>query len=408
MNAATWTISEVRGRAGLKRLEGDWRRLYDAMADRTVFHTFEAHLAYADHLMDAPERLRCLVLSDGRQVRAIAVLEARLDRSLRIPVPVWGLPFHPHFPLADIVCPEDEARQVFLPAARRYLRRHSGGRSLFAIGPLLETSVLWDGLRDLDGKDYVVDDAGSVHVIDAMESFDDYTARLDSKFRRKMRRARRRLDELPGVLYVSAASPEDVVAEYEAFLDLEASGWKGASGTGSAVKLHPRLIAFYGDLATSMHPASGRCEINSIYADGRCIASHLCMLTGSECASLKIAYDSDFAQFSPGQQLLQRFLERCSVDPAIARVSFVSDADWQRVWHPRAVALRRGYVALDPFAGRLLISLSRMRFGPARRIVRRLRVLRERLSVRLAGEQREGARRFRRHVVPGPDTRAHL
>ena len=105
-------VVEHRGRAGLDQLAGDWRRLSAAMATSTAFHTYETHVAYVDHLAVAPERLRYVVLADGREVRAICPLEARTDRTLGIPIPVWGAPWHPHWPLADVICPENEVRQA--------------------------------------------------------------------------------------------------------------------------------------------------------------------------------------------------------------------------------------------------------------------------------------------------------
>ena len=87
-----WNIVEYRGRAGLLRLEADWRRLYAAMPQRTSYHVYEAHLAYVDHLMAAPDELRCLALGDGQKVRAICLLEPKVDRNLGRPVRVWRSP----------------------------------------------------------------------------------------------------------------------------------------------------------------------------------------------------------------------------------------------------------------------------------------------------------------------------
>ena len=80
-----WNVVEYRGRDGLLQLEADWRRLCAAMPTRTSYHAFEAHLANVDHLMKAPDELRCLALRDRREVRAICLLEAKPDRILGPP-----------------------------------------------------------------------------------------------------------------------------------------------------------------------------------------------------------------------------------------------------------------------------------------------------------------------------------
>lgn len=382
MSASAWSISEHRGLTGLEALRADWDRLYADMPARTVFHAYAAFRAYAEHLMESPERLRCLALSDGRRVRAVGAFEARVDRTLGFPVPVWSLPFHPHWPLADVVCPEDDARRAFLPAAVRHLRGDPLGRNVMVVGPLAATSVLWEGLRDLDRRDACLDDAEAVHVIDTTEPLEVRLALLNRKFRHLLRSRGRRLDALPGACYVNATTRQAVADEFETFLDMEASGWKGAAGTGSAIKLHPHLTAFYRDVATTMRGATDRCEIDSIYAEGRCLASQLCVVTGRECAALKIAYDQSRAELSPGHLLILRLVERCCADPDIELFDFFSDADWQHAWRPRVLARNRAFVALGRVPGRQIVTLFRIRFGPARRAVRwaRAKRLEERFS----------------------------
>lgn len=127
MPAPTWRITEHRGHEGLERLEDDWRRLYAVMPQRTSFHAYEAHLAFVDHLMAAPDRLRCLALSDGREVRAICLLEAKVDRTLGIPVRVWRIPLPSHNPLGDVICPDDDSRRAFIPALVAHLRQSPEG-----------------------------------------------------------------------------------------------------------------------------------------------------------------------------------------------------------------------------------------------------------------------------------------
>ena len=105
-----WSIVEHRGSEAFAKLQADWDRLCDAMPQRTAFQAREAQRAYAELLMDAPDRLRCLVLHDGDTVRAICPLEARTDDVLGPRLAVWGVPWHPHLLVSDVVCPEDDAR----------------------------------------------------------------------------------------------------------------------------------------------------------------------------------------------------------------------------------------------------------------------------------------------------------
>lgn len=375
MAPVSWDIIEYRGREALEQLEADWRRLYEAMPLRTGFHAYEAHVAYLDLLMAAPERFRCLALSDGRSVRAICPLEAREERVLGLPIPVWGVPLHPHIRVSDVICPEDEARRRLVPALLDYLRREPEGRPLLVLGPLPADSVLWEGLRQMPAWRSCTHGTMPADVFDCEQPFDELMARLTKTFRGKLRRQSRRLSRLDDVHFQHVTEVAELVSALEVFMQVEASGWKGESGTGSAILLHPELTAFYRELATTLgsHGGDGRCEINSLYADGRCIASQLCLRTGGEYVMPKIAYDQAYSRLTPGLLLFGHTLERCCIDGTIRRLNFLTGPAWMQVWHPDLLAMRQVHLAITPLSGRPLIALLRFRFGPGRRMVHWLR-----------------------------------
>ena len=130
-----------------------------------------------------------------------------------------------------------------------------------------------------------------------------------------------------------------------------------------------RQPELYRRLARRSGPDDG-CEINGLYADGRCIATQYCMRTGDQYAVLKSGYDEDYARVSPGQLLRAQALRRCCEDPAITSCSLVSDYAWQDVWHPDTIVMRQAHIALDRYAGRALIALLHVRFGRGRALAR--------------------------------------
>ena len=376
MTTTTWTIIEYRGNEGLERLEGDWRRLYAAMRDRSSHHSFEAHRAYAESLSRAPEELRYLALADEDRVRAICVLERGVERALGVPLPVWRVTQHPHSPLGDVICPEDDARLVLVPALLRYLRHHAEGRALLMLGPLPEHSVLWRGLKLLSPAKYYTYRPMSSFVFDCTRPFAEHAADWSRSFRRDLRRHRERLEALSDVSFATSAGDPAVSTAFETFLDVEASGWKGRNGSRSAIRFREGQPAFFRALA-SLREDGDRCEINTLHAEGKCIAAQFCMLTGRENGLHKSGYDETYSRESPGQLLIERTLQRCCEDPDIDRFSLISDSAWQRSWRPDAVGLELGYFAAGRLTGAPLIALLRFRFGRARRLVRGLREKRE-------------------------------
>jgi Acetyltransferase (GNAT) domain len=375
MQPAGWSVLEYRGRGALERLAADWKRLYSEMPLRTSAHAFEAHLAYFELLMAAPDRFRCLALADGQEVRAVCPLEATVDHILGPPVAVWSVPRLPHMRIQDVICPEDEARRELLPAIVDYLRKNPEGRRLLVLGPLSEDSVIWAGAEHLDPETRCVRPTEPSDVFDCTMSFDELMSRLSKHFRRNLRSHRNKLSSLPDLRFVRATQTRDLVRELESFMQVEASGWKGAGGTRLAVQLRPKHPAFYTTLGTTLGggASSDRCEINALYADGRCIASQYCARTGAQYVIHKIGYDETYRRLAPGLTLLERTLERCCEDPTIERLSLLTDGPWQRDWHPDVMPLRQEYFALGRWSGGPLTSMLSFRLGRGGDFVRRSR-----------------------------------
>jgi Acetyltransferase (GNAT) domain len=373
MTNPTWSIVEYRGRPGLEQLEADWKRLYAAMPRRSRYHAYEAQLAYLNHLCVAPTVSRYLALTDSRTVRAICPLDAIHDRSLGLPLRAWALPSHLHWIATDVIAPDDEARAALFPTVVDFLRRHPERRGLLVLGPTPESSNLRDGLHWMREGEYCEHLAMPSNFFDCEIPYDQLMGRLTKHFRRNLRSHGNKLQALGDVRFVNVSAQEELEAELEIFMAVEASGWKGQAGAGSAIRLHPNLVAFYRDLVRTMLGPEDRCEINSLYAEGRCVASQFCVRTGEEYTILKIAYDEAFARLGPGQLLFERTLERCCADPGISRLDLVSDASWFRDWHTQLMPMQQAHIAINRWSGRPLVSLLGFRYGSARRIVGRLR-----------------------------------
>jgi CelD/BcsL family acetyltransferase involved in cellulose biosynthesis len=396
-----WTVDESDGRDALPALEKDWRRLYRSTEQRSAFQTFEAFAAYLDHLAEAPDQIRLLALRDRGEVRGICLLESRTDSALGVPIRVWGTPFGPHWPISDVICPEDDARRAMLPAVVRHIRARPEGRQLLVVGPLPRRSVLWEGLTEVGGA--VGHIAATPFVFDCERPFPDLMDRLSRHFRKQLRNYGNRLAKLSDVRFESTTVETPSAPAFDAFLEVEASGWKGEAGTGSAVRLDPERLAFYRSLATRFEDGEG-CEINTLSAEGRCIAAEFCMRTGRQYACLKIGYDEDFARVSPGHLLHVRTLERCCGDSGISRYDQLSDAAWLASWRPDAVPLGQAFVPLRAWSRPALTWLLRLRFGCGRRVARRLRAsLPEGRGAGLSAGVRPGWRRRNRGSrVGGP------
>jgi Acetyltransferase (GNAT) domain len=375
LSATHWSVIEHRGSAGLKAIEADWRRLYAEMPRTALWHSHEAYSVYIDHLCPNPERFMCLGLSDGQRIRAILPVEERFETGFGVPLRVWGMPWRSAWRPTDAIGPEDDARRALLPAAIEHLRRQPGRPGILVLGQSWDESVLWRGLDELASSSWFAFPDGAEFVIPTGRSFHELEASLSANSRKKLGKAAREFEALPEAHYVCATSPHDLAEEYEHFLDVEGSGWKAERG--SAIKQRPELVAFYRDLLERVR-LDGRCEIHSLHAEGRCIASDFCTITRHEGAALKGGYDESYARLTPGRLLAHKGLQWGCEDPGVDVVSEVSDAPWLLMWHPTQNGLRRAYVSLRPVSGRLSLLALRLRYGPARRLVRAYKAWRAR------------------------------
>lgn len=354
-------------------MERDWRRLYARTPLRTSFVSYEACLARVNRLPWA-DKVRCLALADEREVRALCVLEPGRKRLLRRDQRVWQVLRLEHSRQANALCPDDESARALVPALVAHLRRRHEGRRILLLGPTPASSPMWAGMRGLPRIRYRVESRETVWILDCTRPFDVVRASLPRRFRHNLNTARNRLAKLGDVQYVCASDVADVEAELRTFLEVEASGWKGECGTRSALRNLGAQRAVFEAMARDLHEATDYCEISSLRAGDRCLASLFATRTGGVYSGLKIGRDEEFDRVSPGHLLVEKTVERCCEDPGVRLLDMVSDADWVRGWRPDGVPLQAAYVILTGAAECPLTAAALwLRLGPGRRSVQWLR-----------------------------------
>jgi hypothetical protein len=134
-----------------------------------------------------------------------------------------------------------------------------------------------------------------------------YLARSVSKNGRDLlARKKRRLEKIGKVEYRESEGASDVDHLLDDFLKLEASGWKGKTDGGAFAKYEQdtdylkRMV----DEGFRRH----RISVVSLVLDGKPIAMRLNLLSGPGSFSFKIAYDENYAKYSPGQLLEVEYL----------------------------------------------------------------------------------------------------
>jgi CelD/BcsL family acetyltransferase involved in cellulose biosynthesis len=195
--------------------------------------------------------------------------------------------------------------------------------------------------------------------------------RLKGKHRREFRRLSKALEEkLGGELELVDRSRDSEAIE--AFLDLEASGWKGRSGT--ALAAHPGHVHFFREMAARMSER-GALELDFLEAGGTIAAARCSLVSGSASFCFKVAFNEELKRFSPGRELELRLIDRFHEQGRLEWMDSCADAGnelFNRLWPDRRTLRTLAYRS----RGALGVAA-----GPALRLVTALRDRRRREAV---------------------------
>ena len=124
-----------------------------------------------------------------------------------------------------------------------------------------------------------------------------YEQTVRKKKRKEIKRLSARLREL-GTVAARRLTPDEPLEPWlNAFLMLEQSGWKGHQG--AALANTPQTEAFFREALQGAR-AAGKLDFLRLDLDGKPLAMLVNFLSAPGSFSFKIAFDEDFARYSPG------------------------------------------------------------------------------------------------------------
>ncbi len=329
------TFERFTGPEGLQTIRGLWNSLLDAQPERRFFDRVEWYESYLDHLESEPRSMVFVVAFREGRPAAIFPLKSGRATVCGLSVGTWELPHHAHFPFADFIAEKTPATVRIVDLLIEYLYADSP-RSwhVMRFRNVLDGSVAHYAMTKGLAAPAVLTKSGACDYLPCASGA-DLSQRTSKNFKGNLRKARNKLGQLADVEFVWARALPDLRARFDEFLAVEASGWKGREGTGSAITLDPRLCAFYRSLVERFG-ATGSCEINLLRGDGTCLAAQFCLLTPDARHVLKIGYHEQHARMAPGNILMEKLFERCAAEEGTTSVNLVTDADWHVNWNPEA------------------------------------------------------------------------
>jgi CelD/BcsL family acetyltransferase involved in cellulose biosynthesis len=288
-----------------------WRELAEAAVEPNPFFHPDFALTIADQL--GASAVSVLAVRDGSDWLACLPLESR--RGWRR-APLRGLVTWNHLycflgtPLAR-ADGLDSSMSKLLEGGIRHAGGFFGFDLLATDGPVnaaLEHAATALGLKAVELDRFE-------RATLARREDGDYLA-LSAKHRRNFERLRRHLErDLGGELLLHDRSEGS--APRDEFLRLEASGWKGKGGTGTAF-----APIGHGELFLRIcerMAGRGMLQLVSAEIDGRAVAMLCNLVSGDTSFTFKIGAQDDLAKYSPGIQLEILYLDHFHALPELNR-----------------------------------------------------------------------------------------
>lgn len=357
---AQYSIGCHVGRHGLAEITDDWRALAALIPRRSFEHLPEWYRSYAEALEADDESLRFYTVHASGALQAIIPLKATRLRLMRRTVNVVTLPFDDHLPFGDIVCdPAVDVAQLGT-ALLDHLRHSAGSRwDLLVLPRVLDGAAAGHLASRVPTFRRARGAQGGCDVVVLGEA-EGVRSLISGKFARDLRRRANKLRQQGAVEFEVASGQADLMRAFEEFLAVEASGWKGRAGAGTAIALSPRLVNFYRALIENFS-AIGGCEISLLRVAGRCVAAQFALVVDGSWYLLKMGYDESLSAMAPGNLLVEHALERHCAGSGVAEVNLVSDAQWHQSWNPASTDVHTHYVANRTITGLLTIALLRVK-----------------------------------------------
>lgn len=307
--AAPLTVRIVDPLALSPELAAAWDRLAAEASEPNPFAERWC-LQSALHLLDPERRARLVMVRDGHDGAVIGVMPlAPANRYGRLPLRhVAGWKHPNHFHGAPLVRAGFES--LFWSILTGWCDASPWARTLLHVPRLTADGPLHRALVDVarlrGGAAVAVHHEERAQLESDLSPEVYWDAAVRAKKRKELRRQANRLAEQGAVAFRRWRAGEAVTPWVDAFLTLEARGWKGHAG--SALASQSDTEAWFRAILPAAADA-GKLDMRSLDLDGRPLAMLVNFLCPPGGFSFKTAFDEDYARFSPGVLLQQANLD---------------------------------------------------------------------------------------------------
>ncbi|MDO8287660.1 MAG: GNAT family N-acetyltransferase [Parvibaculum sp.] len=295
-----------------------------------------ALMAAMTHLSAGDKSVRVALVWSEKNVsqprQLIGLIPYQVKRFyLGLPLSVWSVWTHKYNFLATPLLRRGQEHS----ALRRFLHYadQSGARMmrfpLFqadgAFGPVLTDIVEERALPSVETARH------ERAVLDAGMDCETYlSTHMRKKKRKEYNRLWNRMAETGDVAFDTLSNAADLDLWMKNFLLLERSGWKGKRGTALAEQQND--AAFFEELCCSSM-SQGKLHVARITLNAQPIAMLVSFISGNCAYAFKIAFDENYARFSPGAWLMMKVIDSFHNDARVSRVDSCAVPDHPMIDH---------------------------------------------------------------------------
>lgn len=327
-----------RGLQGLSELSRDWRLLIERGAEGGFALSFASYDALLRYRHATPDNVMFLCLRDNQgTARAICPLVVERRKVKKLWLQAWCFPSDPDRPSSSFLVDPELPTEVVIPAILPALRAVKRSPELMMLDRVEEGSPTWR-ISQMAKWGIWGSRGASLTRFHPGKWESELPKHLPKKFRRNLRWCQHRLNKLGNVRHRVITTQPELQGGFEAFLSLEASGWKGRDETGRAMLRRSNVVRHARGLV-ALHSELGQCELHVLELDGEFIAAVVCFLVAGDLFAFKIARNERYASLSLGHLGVYQLLVHSAKSSVIKSVNFGWEADWISPWRPTLTPL---------------------------------------------------------------------
>ena len=345
-NTKNIKLEIFNGVKGIKQIEEQWTHLFEKLNQPVYTQSYIWHQAYIQHLTNSPENNYYFCIYKSDSLVAIFPLEYFSKRVYLFKLTVLGFSEHSHFGINSIIVDDNEnPQELFVFLFNELKKQNTLKWSLIYFDRALKGSQVEKCTLE---KDLCVSVAGNVCDVLLIQDYELTLKRLSRNFKGNLRKARKKLSNESRFLVNTVVKSDTINKQFDHFLNIEASGWKGSSGKGSAIKLDPDLHAFYEHVMKGFAD-NEQIEINTLVVNDVPVAAHFAIIMQDTVYLLKIGYDESYGYLSPGNMLLEYKLKDYAEKTDLKYLNLISDAYWHNSWEPEVITSRNIFNCRNQF-----------------------------------------------------------